>query len=74
MKRAAGFLLILLLATLVVITTSSGDETNSSHQVHLTAAYGPLIASCDVCHPASYAGLFTDSQDFAFTNVCDTCH
>ena len=81
MRKAAGFLLILLLATLVVITTSSGDETDSSHVVHLPpgdpyygAAYGPQIASCNDCHPASFVGVFTDSKSFAYTNVCDTCH
>ena len=74
MKKTAGFLLVLLLATLAIITTSSGDETDSSHLVHLTAVYGPLIASCDVCHVESYAGVFTDGQDLANTTVCDSCH
>ena len=59
MRKTAGFLLVLLLAALVVITTSSGDETDSSHVVHLTggAAYGPQISVCDDCHPAP---AFTD--------------
>jgi len=74
MRKVAGFLLILLLATLVVITTSSGDQSDSSHQVHLTDASGPQIVSCDVCHVESYAGLFTDGLDLANTTVCDTCH
>ena len=74
MRKTVGFLFVLLLATITIITTSSGDETESSHLVHLTAGYGPLIASCDVCHVESYAGEFIDGQDFANTNVCDTCH
>ena len=74
MKKAAGFLLILLLATLVVITTSSGDQTDSSHQVHLTATYGPQIASCDDCHARDFRRRVSDGKDFAYTNVCDTCH
>ena len=74
MRKAAGFLLVLFLATLVVITTSSGDETDSSHVVHLTATYGPQIAICDDCHPASFVGVFTDAANIDFTNVCDTCH
>ena len=59
MRKTAGFLLILLLATLVVISTSSGDQSDSSHQVHLTATYGPQISVCDDCHPASFVGVFT---------------
>ncbi|MFC1819013.1 hypothetical protein ACFL0B_07995, partial [Thermodesulfobacteriota bacterium] len=76
MRKAAGFLLVLLLATLVVITTSSGDETDSSHQVHLSggAPYGPQIASCGDCHPSNYQGVFSDIKGFAFTEVCDPCH
>jgi len=74
MRKKAGFLIVFLLATLTIITTSSGDETDSSHQAHLTAAYGPLVASCDVCHVESYAGMFVDGQDFATTTVCDPCH
>ena len=81
MRKAAGFLLVLLLATLVVITTSSGDETDSSHQVHLPpgdpyygAAYGPQIQTCDDCHPADYVGVFSDAKGFFQTNVCDPCH
>ncbi|MFC1844374.1 cytochrome c3 family protein [Thermodesulfobacteriota bacterium] len=49
-------------------------DTSNSHPAHLTAAYGPLIASCDVCHVESYAGVFTDSQDLANTTVCNPCH
>ncbi|MFC1827864.1 LamG domain-containing protein, partial [Thermodesulfobacteriota bacterium] len=51
MRKAAGFLIVLFLATLVVITTSSGDETNSSHVVHLDDPYGPQITTCGDCHP-----------------------
>ena len=53
MRKAAGFLLVLFLATLVVITTSSGDQTNSSHVVHLSAPYGPQITTCGDCHPVT---------------------
>jgi len=73
MKRAAGFLLILLLATLVVITTSSGDQSDSSHQVHLPATYGPGL-SCDVCHGTETPPLLSEGQNLTNTTVCDTCH
>ena len=53
MRKAAGFILVLFLATLVVITTSSGDDTDWSHVVHLSATYGPQIAACGNCHPAT---------------------
>ncbi len=77
MKRAAGFLLILLLATFVGIATSSGDETDSSHVVHLTAPYGPGITcgtSCHVTDGMTTGGQFLDSQNLANTTVCDPCH
>jgi len=74
MRKAAGLLFVFLLTTLAVITSSFGDQTDSSHQAHLTAGNGPHIASCDVCHVESYAGVFIDGQDFANTTVCDTCH
>ena len=73
MRKAAGFLLILLLATLVIITTSSGDQSNSSHQVHLTAVYGPQITCAD-CHGTETPPLFSDGQNLTSTTVCDTCH
>ena len=66
MRKAAGFLLILLLTTLVVITTSSGDETDSSHGSTCHGhAYGPQIATCGDCHPASFVGVFTDLANLA---------
>jgi hypothetical protein len=85
MRKAAGFLLVLFLATLVVITTSSGDETDSSHVVHLPtgapyygAPYGPQIAICEDCHPTDFKGVFTDIGEgvanLQYTNVCDICH
>ena len=74
MRKTAGFLIVLLLTTLASITTSSGDETDTSHLAHLTAAFGPLITSCDVCHFVSYSDMYVDGQDFANTTVCDPCH
>ena len=73
MRKAAGFLLVLLLATLVVIATSSGDETDSSHVVHLTATYGPQITCAD-CHGTETPPLLSDGPNLTFTTVCDTCH
>jgi cytochrome c553 len=61
MRKAAGFLLVFLLTSLVaVIATANGDETVISHQAHQTAAHGPLIASCDVCHAVHGPGIFAD--------------
>ena len=74
MRKAAGFLLILFLATLVFISTSSGHH-DSSHEAHLTDAYGPKLgAACGNCHPTSYVGVFTDVKNLEYTNVCDPCH
>ena len=70
MRKTAGFQLVLLLAILAIITTTSGDETDSSHLAHLTAANGPqLDTSCDVCHVVPYTGVFIDSQDLANTTM-----
>ncbi|KPK36732.1 MAG: hypothetical protein AMK70_01255 [Nitrospira bacterium SG8_35_1] len=74
MRKAVGFLFVFLLASLAIITTSSGDETVISHQAHQTAAHGPLVASCAVCHAVHGPGIFADGQDLANTTVCDPCH
>jgi hypothetical protein len=74
MRKMVGFLFVLLLATITIFATLYGNQTDSSHVVHLNADYGPLIASCDVCHVESYAGEFIDGRDFANTIVCDPCH
>ena len=61
------------ISDITIIATSSGDETDTSHLAHLTAAYGPHLASCDVCHVVPYTGMFVDGQDLANTTVCDPC-
>ena len=75
MRKAAGFLLVLLLATLVVITTSSGDETDSSHVVHLSggATYGPQIETCGDCHPVSTECIDVDDPYPCCTGLGEGC-
>jgi len=79
MRKAAGVLFVFLLATLFVITTSSGDQQDSSHQVHLSADYGPQITcgTSNYCHTdtgMTAGGQFLDGQIFTTTTVCDACH
>jgi hypothetical protein len=72
-ENTGGALVVFLFSTFAILTNSVGDETDISHQAHLTAASGPLLA-CGACHVTPYAGVFLDGQDLDNTTVCNTCH